>query len=42
MNYSSEIDAMRCVAKGCNHGPAPIPQQGQWVQATEIHDIAGL
>src|SRR5512142_966478 len=33
---------MTCVAKGPNHGPAPIPQEGRWVQAKEIKDISGL
>lgn len=30
------------LAKGPNHGPAPIPQEGKWVQAKEIKDISGL
>ena len=30
------------VAKGVNHGPAPIPEEGKWVQAKEIKDISGL
>ncbi|NLI30205.1 MAG: hypothetical protein GX423_09030 [Nitrospiraceae bacterium] len=42
MIYSSEVEKMTCVAKGPNHGPAPIPQEGRWVQAREIRDIAGL
>lgn len=42
MLYSTEVDKMTCVAKGPNHGPAPIPQEGRWVQAREIRDIAGL
>lgn len=42
MMYSSEVDRMTCVAKGPNHGPAPIPQEGRWTQAKEIKDIAGL
>lgn len=33
---------MCCVAKGPNHGPAPIPEEGKWVQAREIKDISGL
>ena len=33
---------MCCVAKGPNHGPAPIPEEGKWVQAKEIKDISGL
>ena len=40
--YSSEVDRMTCVAKGPNHGPAPIPQEGRWTRAKEIRDIAGL
>lgn len=40
--YSSEVERMTCVAKGPNHGPAPIPQEGRWTQAKEIKDIAGL
>ena len=42
MMYSSEVDRMTCVAKGPNHGPAPIPQEGRWTQAKEIKDISGL
>ena len=42
MQYSREVQEMHCVTKGCNHGPAPIPQEGRWVQAREIKDIYGL
>ena len=42
MIYSSEVEKMTCVAKGPNHGPAPIPQEGRWVQAKEVKDISGL
>src|SRR5512145_2088068 len=42
MMYSAEVEHMCCVAKGPNHGPAPIPQEGRWVQAKEIKDISGL
>lgn len=42
MIYSTEVQQMCCVAKGPNHGPAPIPQEGRWVQAKEIKDISGL
>jgi NifU-like protein involved in Fe-S cluster formation len=31
-----------CIAKGPQNGPAPIPQEGKWVQAKEIKDISGL
>jgi len=42
MIYSTEVEKMTCVAKGPNHGSAPIPQEGRWVQSKEIKDIAGL
>ncbi|SKA92526.1 NifU homolog involved in Fe-S cluster formation [Caloramator quimbayensis] len=42
MNYTSEVERMVCVAKGPNHGPAPIPEEGKWIQAREIKDISGL
>lgn len=42
MVYSTEVEKMTCVAKGPNHGPAPIPQEGRWVQSKEIRDISGL
>ena len=42
MIYSHEVEQMTCVAKGPNHGPAPIPEEGKWVQAKEIKDISGL
>ena len=42
MTYSHEVQHMCCVKKGCNHGPAPIPEEGKWVQARQIGDISGL
>ena len=42
MQYTHEVEKMICVAKGPNHGPAPIPEVGRWVQAKEITDISGL
>ena len=42
MIYSSEVERMCVVAKGANHGPAPIPEEGAWVAAKEIKDIKGL
>ncbi len=42
MQYTHEVEQMICVAKGPNHGPAPIPEEGRWVQAKEITDISGL
>lgn len=40
--YSREVEEMCVVAKGPNHGPAPIPVEGRWVQAKEVKDISGL
>ena len=42
LQYTPEVEEMVCVAKGPNHGPAPIPEEGKWVQAKEIKDISGL
>ena len=42
MNYTHEVKKMTCVAKGPNHGSAPIPQEGKWVKVKEIKDISGL
>ena len=42
MQYSHEVENMVCVAKGPNHGPAPIPEEGLWVQSREIQDISGF
>ena len=39
--YSNEVAGMCCVAKGPHHGPAPIPEEGKWVQAKQITDISG-
>ena len=42
MMYSSEVQEMCVIAKGPNHGPAPIPVEGRWVQSREIKDVSGL
>lgn len=42
MMYSHEVEQMCPLAKGANHGPAPIPQEGRWVQSKEVTDISGL
>ena len=42
MMYSSEVQEMGVIAKGPNHGPAPIPVEGRWVQSREIKDVSGL
>lgn len=47
MIYTAEVKHMCPVAKGAYHGPAPIPEEGKWVQAKEIkfdHDgsVSGI
>lgn len=42
MQYSKEVEEMAVVRQGCNHGPAPIPEEGKWVQSREVKDISGL
>ena len=38
--YSHEVENMCCVAKGPKHGPAPIPEEGKWIQAKQVTDIS--
>ena len=42
MIYSAEVQHMCSVAKGAYHGPAPIPEEGKWVQVKQIADISGF
>lgn len=42
MIYTKEVENMCKVAKGADHGPAPIPEEGKWIKAKEIKDISGL
>ena len=42
MIYTAEVQHMCPVAKGAYHGPAPIPEEGKWVQVKEIKDISGF
>ncbi len=42
MLKTHEVEQMCCVAKGPNHGPAPIPEEGKWVQARQVGDISGF
>jgi hypothetical protein len=35
MIYSAEVERMCPVAKGAYHGPAPVPEEGKWVQVAE-------
>jgi len=42
MLRTHEVEAQCIVAKGPNHGPAPIPEEGKWIQSREITDISGF
>lgn len=42
MLKTHEVEQMTCIAKGPNHGPAPIPEEGKWIQAREVKDISGF
>ena len=42
MQYSNEVKNMVCIAKGPKHGPAPIPEEGKWIEAKQITDISGF
>ena len=42
MIYSTEVQHMCPVAKGAYHGPAPIPEEGKWVQVKKVEDISGF
>ena len=39
--YSKDVEKMCCVAQGPNHGPAPLPEEGKWIQAKQLSDISG-
>lgn len=40
--YTTDVKEMCSVTKGCNHGPAPIPEEGKWVRVKEVTDISAL
>ena len=42
MEYSQEIKKMCVVGNSAKHGPAPIPEEGQWIYAKQVGDISGL
>ena len=42
MEYTQEVKNMCCVCKGAKHEPAPIPEEGKWVNAKQITDISGF
>lgn len=42
MQYSKEIEHMCPIRQGACHGPAPIPEEGKWVEVKQISDVSGL
>ena len=36
MQYTHEVQNMCCVAKGPNHGPAPIPEEGKCFRSCRL------
>ena len=42
MVYSKEVELMCPVHSGADHGPAPIPQEGEWTKVKEVTDINAL
>jgi len=42
MIYTQDVEKMCRVAQTANHGAAPIPEEGKWVQSKQISDISGL
>lgn len=42
MKYTAEVERMCPLAKGAYHGPAPIPEEGEWVKVKEGKDINGF
>lgn len=40
--YTSKLEGMCAVKKGCDHGPAPIPEEGEWVKVKEVTQISAL
>lgn len=42
LEYTVDVKEMCTVRKGCDHGPAPIPEEGKWVRSKQITDISGL
>lgn len=42
LSYTLDLENRCPLRKGCDHGPAPIPEEGNWVKSKEIKDISGL
>jgi len=42
VHFSKEVEEMKAVKQGANHGACPIPQEGKWVKAKDVKDLSGL
>ena len=42
MEITHEVERMKKVACPKGHGPAELPQEGNWTQVKEIRDISSL
>ena len=40
--YTPDLEKRCVVKKGCDHGPAPIPEEGEWVKVKEVTQISAL
>ena len=39
-SMSAEVEHQCVVKKGCDHGPAPLPEEGKWIQSKQISDLS--
>lgn len=42
MKYTKEFEQMTCVARGIDHGAAPIPQEGRFTAVKSVDQISGF
>lgn len=42
MKYTKQLQNMTNVACSKSHGPAPIPEEGKYIKATQVSDISGF
>lgn len=42
MEYNEKFCSLKHVKNGADHGPSPIPQEGNWDYVKESHQISGL
>ena len=42
IEYSAQVNNMCPITKGPKHGPAPIPEEGEWVKAYKLRTSAAI